>query len=496
MVGWMAGIALGLAGATASWGAAPWIDADVGDVGVAGSSVENSGVWTLTGGGAEYFGSYADAFHFAYQPIKGNGTITARYLSRMGGDRYWNSAGVMIRQSDATGAPYVANLMSQGQGLYAPARFVADETGQYIANLSAGYAPQANLYMRLQRAGNDIAGFTSRDGQLWTQADFPPQSLPTLGETALFGIATMAVAEGKLSTARLDQVSVGSDLAVYGIQATTGDRTVQLQWRPVPNAVGYRIYRGPNNATAAQLVKITDPPITGTTYTDSGDPLVNDTVLTYAIAPVFQGAPDGPLVTVKARPVAIPAGYIASSVNEGNTIGDVTLDPATNGITLRASGDRIAEGSDQFHFYGRQQTGNFAVTVKVAKPISGQAGLMIRESLDGSARHNFLALIPNQGLYLQPRIAPRSRTWERGNEAILQPVELKLPITLKLTRKENTITAEYDLNDGQGFQPASDPITFREALPNTLYVGLAGSSQIRTQTSRTNFSDLVIQPVP
>src|SRR5262249_47441927 len=151
-------------------------------------------------------------------------------------------------------------------------------------------------------------------------------------------------------------------------------------------------------------------PITGTSYTDSDAALVNDTVLTYAIAPVFPGAPDGPLVTVKARPVVIPAGYFASSVNEGNTIGDVTLDPATNGITLRASGDRIAEGSDQFHFYGRQQTGNFAVTVKVlAKPISGQAGLMIRESLDGSARHNFLALIPNEGLYLQPRIAPRSR---------------------------------------------------------------------------------------
>ena len=33
------------------------------------------------GGGAEsLFHNFADAFHFAYQPVKGNGSITARYL--------------------------------------------------------------------------------------------------------------------------------------------------------------------------------------------------------------------------------------------------------------------------------------------------------------------------------------------------------------------------------------------------------------------------------
>ena len=60
--------------------------------------------------------------------------LLARYLDRQGGDGYWNSAGVMIRQSDATGSPYVANLMSGGEGLYASGRFVADEAGQYLGH--------------------------------------------------------------------------------------------------------------------------------------------------------------------------------------------------------------------------------------------------------------------------------------------------------------------------------------------------------------------------
>ena len=54
---------------------AQWSDVDVGAVGRAGSSSLVNGTYTVRGSGADIWGS-ADAFHFVYQPMTGNGEIT------------------------------------------------------------------------------------------------------------------------------------------------------------------------------------------------------------------------------------------------------------------------------------------------------------------------------------------------------------------------------------------------------------------------------------
>jgi hypothetical protein len=300
----------------------------------------------------------------------------------------------------------------------------------------------------------------------------------------------------------MDQVSVRPEVSVYGVQALAGDRSVTLQWQPVPNAVGYRLYRGPSNATAVQLAPLGDPPVTGTLTTDRADALVNGTVVTYGIAPVFAGAPDGPVVTIRAKPVAAPSGWIGCSINEGPLMmGNVALDPATNQITMRGSGQfQWNMAADQCYFFGRQQSGDFQVTVKaLARPTMtgvALAGLMIRESLDGSARQAFLALSPNEGLQFFLRVAPRGSVDLPDELARLPNSDLKLPITLRLTRTENRITPEYAFDDGLGFRPAGEPIILRGTLPGALYVGLAATANDRTQTSQARFSDLNIQPLP
>ena len=51
---------------------APWTDQDVGAVGIAGSAAFGNGNFTVKGAGADIWGN-ADAFHYVYQPLSGDG---------------------------------------------------------------------------------------------------------------------------------------------------------------------------------------------------------------------------------------------------------------------------------------------------------------------------------------------------------------------------------------------------------------------------------------
>ena len=57
-----------------------WLDSDIGTVGTTGSAGYSSGTFTANGGGMS-IGGTADAFHFVYQSLSGDGTIVARLVS-------------------------------------------------------------------------------------------------------------------------------------------------------------------------------------------------------------------------------------------------------------------------------------------------------------------------------------------------------------------------------------------------------------------------------
>ena len=103
----------------------------------------------------------------------GDGSITAQFLSRSGGDPNWAKAGLMIRENLTDGAPNV-NLPMTPVGLNATFRLNPGEATGHALQVGSSGATQKNLYMRLQRTGNEISGFYSTDGQLWTQAGFSP----------------------------------------------------------------------------------------------------------------------------------------------------------------------------------------------------------------------------------------------------------------------------------------------------------------------------------
>ena len=68
----------------------------------------------------------------------------------------------------------------------------------------------------------------------------------------------------------------------------------------------------------------------------------------------------------------------------------------------------------------------------------------------------------------------------------------RLPIMLRLTRRGNTITPSYSLDEGQTFLAVGGPLTFAQPLAPTLHVGLAISSNDRDRHSEAAFSDFQI----
>jgi regulation of enolase protein 1 (concanavalin A-like superfamily) len=489
---------------------APWIAQDISGPPTPGSTdVDASGVWTIQGSGADIFGD-TDQFHFAYRPLAGDGSISARFLSREGGQGEWAKTGLMVRENDTPSSANLNFTMTPGHGLHTTFRRAQDIASGSFDEVGPARKPEANLFMRLQRVGQEVAGFYSRDGTLWTQADFPPVTLPTLKEEALFGFAVSSLTTG-LTTAKFDQVSAQPGVvSAYGIQACAADRAILLQWRPLKNAVAYNIYRGPADATRAQLAKINTDTVAGSSFTDNSSDLVNGTPVLYAVGAVFQGADgkpvEGPLVGVLATPVAVPAGLMGCSINGGPSPGSAAFDPATGEITLRGSGDIIGIWSDQAYFLGQPVEGDVQITARVLSPPTGKgifrlAGLMIRESLDADSRNMVIGIRPAQpfsgflsGLVRQWRPAANSDTF------VFQSIHsrtLKLPIVLRLTRRGDKITPEYSTDDGKTFQVAPT-VSFAPPLAKTLQVGLAitagtDSSADRTQVSEAKFANLEIK---
>jgi hypothetical protein len=104
------------------------------------------------------------------------------------------------------------------------------------------------------------------------------------------------------------------------------------------------------------LTRLNTDQVAGASFTDNSAGLVNDTVFSYAVAPIFTGADgsptEGPRVGVLARPVALPQGLFGCQIGGGESIAMTTVDTATGAMVIRASGG-LFFAADQFYFVGQ-----------------------------------------------------------------------------------------------------------------------------------------------
>ncbi len=143
----------------------PWLTADIGAVGIAGSANESAGTFTVKGSGLGPTGT-SDQFRYVYQTMSGDGSITARVNSQSG-TATTSLAGVMVRETTATGSKF-AGAWHRGSGsknMYATRRTT---TGGSTTSTSSTSQTPPNCWVRVTRTGNSFAMARSTNGTSWT----------------------------------------------------------------------------------------------------------------------------------------------------------------------------------------------------------------------------------------------------------------------------------------------------------------------------------------
>lgn len=180
------------------------IGADIGAVGLAGSTIYAGGVYTLKGAGSDIWNT-ADAFQFAWRSVVGDVRVTARVTSQTRSDP-WAKAGVMIRESAAVGSRHAFTCLTPNNGLAYQRRLVANGS----SNHTAGPLVIAPYWVRLERVGTTVISSYSANGVNWTEIR---RETIAMGTAVQVGLAVTAHTTQTLSTATFTDVEIISATA-------------------------------------------------------------------------------------------------------------------------------------------------------------------------------------------------------------------------------------------------------------------------------------------
>jgi regulation of enolase protein 1 (concanavalin A-like superfamily) len=331
-----------------------WTDSDIGSVGVSGSATYASNVFTVQGGGSTFLSTTADAFNFAYMPLSGDGTITARVTST----NSYAQVGVMIRETLDAGSDHM--LMD----VYAGSVYETYRTGGDGSNSSYNYGGggAVPIWVRIVRSGSS---FTI-----------------TMAQNVYVGLA-VAGSGSTAYTATFDNVSLSSAAsptpAITGVSATTGSVGSQI----VVSGSGFGASQGSSAAllqgVAATINSWSDTSITITipSGATSGD-------LVVSVAPSMNDS-NPVYFTVTGTP--LPTGWLDQDIGEAGVVGSAGY--ASSVFTVQGGGNTfLSTTADAFHFAYLPLSGDGTITARVTSTNSyAQVGVMIRETLDAGSDH-------------------------------------------------------------------------------------------------------------
>jgi outer membrane protein assembly factor BamB/regulation of enolase protein 1 (concanavalin A-like superfamily) len=181
-----------------------WNCQDIGNPALTGDQALSGSAWTVSGAGGDIWGS-SDQFHYVWQTISGDGTVSADITSQQNTGPS-AKAGVMLRSSTAPGAAYYAAYLTPGNGVEVQYR----DTNGGIAAQQASPAGTAPIYLQVARSGTSFTAYTSADGHTWTPVPSSTVSLPQLAGTILGGLAVTSHDTGTIGTAAFSAVTVGT----------------------------------------------------------------------------------------------------------------------------------------------------------------------------------------------------------------------------------------------------------------------------------------------
>jgi len=178
----------------------PWLAQSIGgSPGDGGNQHWNSGelLFTLFARGADIHNT-TDQFRYVYQTATGDCSIITRVYGVQNVDP-WTKAGIMIRETLASGARNVAMVVSPSSGMRFQYRSITDGN-----TASAGASGAAPLWLKLTRVGNVFTGYSSVDGTVWTQLG-SPQTI-AMSSTTYIGLALTSHDSNMWAKATFDSV--------------------------------------------------------------------------------------------------------------------------------------------------------------------------------------------------------------------------------------------------------------------------------------------------
>lgn len=195
---------------------APWAQATIGQV-PPGQTLYDGEQFTIVANGMGVDGK-ADDFHYTYVPLKGDGSLTVRFVPQPGSQ--FSRMGLMLRKTPEPDAPLAALLLYPGKSGQVEAPdwhtrlLVRPSPGAEVVLQQAGEALKAPVvtfgrltgyyWLRLQREGRRCRAYVSYDGEEWTPAGAVDIDL---GEACTIGIA-VASGMANSTTVFFDQVSI------------------------------------------------------------------------------------------------------------------------------------------------------------------------------------------------------------------------------------------------------------------------------------------------
>ena len=451
-----------------------WYDLDVGTVSTTGSAKYANGVFTLSASGQWIFNT-ADGMHFAYQGLNGDGTIVARVVSATGSP--YPQAGVMVRETlnGNSAHAFVGYEPYPSASMYFYERASTGASTTY----TNATIPALPYWVKLVRSGSNFSGYISGDGVSWVQVG-TTQTI-NMAQSVYIGLALSANNNNSaVATATFDSVSISTPTApapsISSISPTSGGIGTQV----VITGSGF----GPQGSS---MVLLNDTAATANAW--SGTSISIN---------VPAGATTGPLVVCVAPTMncsnaltftvlsPLPNGWLDQDVGQVNTAGTAKY---SNGVfTLSASGQWIYGTADGMHFAYQALSGDGTIVARVVSASGSaypEAGVMVRETLNGNSAHAFVGYepYPSAAMYFYERLSTGAST---GYASAGIP---GLPYWVKLVRSGSNFSG-YISGDGVSWVQVGTTQTI--SMAQSVYIGLALSANNNSAVATSSFDNVAV----
>jgi hypothetical protein len=182
-----------------------WGSRDIGQPAIRGSAAYSGGTFRLRASGKDIWGP-ADEFRYVYQELQGDGQLTAR-LTHVDSTAPGGKAAVMIRDSLSPASAYAMTVFTPAKEGIA-FQYRTAEGAESRGHLPI---PQAlPCWIRIERAGDLVQGFHSRDGKEWTTCG--PSVPISIGNNVFVGLATTSSDTKAKTKALFDNISTSGQM--------------------------------------------------------------------------------------------------------------------------------------------------------------------------------------------------------------------------------------------------------------------------------------------